>query len=203
MFLRFGNIADVSTMPREQAAVIKYQREDDARKALEAKTVPFHQVKIELSVAGKVHSFEEDARQEAERKEIMEKKMAQRQKVTDRKKQVQQNLTLLLTALLELKSLATSEESKALIKEKLDEVRARLDKAKNADSEDDLNTEPNHDISTDMEVSSKGTPLDMKSLGDTFKVDFSSNRPMERSQNSARFPTPTSFPYVSSTSPTL
>jgi uncharacterized protein (UPF0305 family) len=122
----------------------------------------------------KVHSFEEDARQEAERKEIMEKKMAQRQKVTDRKKQVQQNLTLLLTALLELKSLATSEESKTLIKEKLDEVRARLDKAKNADSEDDLNTEPNHDISTDMEVSIKGTPLDMKSLGDTFKVNFSS-----------------------------
>jgi hypothetical protein len=168
---RFGNIADVSTMPKEQLAVIKYQREDDAKKAFECKEILFNQTKIELHLAGKIHSFAEDIKKEAELRKLRDEVKKEQKALSEAKRLIQQNLTNQLSVHLELKQLITDEATKALLKSSLDAVKAKLHEAKDASNLEALAKFKGEEESTLLHVSRKdGQKVDLKSLNDALKV---------------------------------
>jgi len=173
-FQRFGNIVNVSALPKEKSAVIKYQREFDAKKAFECKDIPFNQSKIEIVYGGKVHSFEEDIRIEAEQRKQREDLKKARDALNEAKKGRQQNLTNLLNVHLELKQLVKDESKLEKLKEGLEKVRHELTELKNVTKLEELNFQPEKEHSTHMCISRKdGQKVDLKSINEAFKVSRS------------------------------
>lgn len=168
---RFGNIVNVSTIPKEKSAMVKYQREIDAKKAFECKEIPFNQPKIEIVHAGKVHSFEEDIRIEAEQRKQREEAKKARFLLQEAKKGHQQNLTNLLNIHLELKHLVTDETMMEKLKESLEQVKHKLAELKNVENVEDLGTEEVKPQTTQMQVSRRDSlKVDLKSINEVFKV---------------------------------
>lgn len=180
-------------MPREQIAVVKYQREDDARKAFECKEVLFNKPNIELLLAGKVHSFAEDIRKEEELRKKRDEEKKEQKGITDAKKFAQQNLTNQLTVHMELKQLVTDEDKKAQLKLSLDAVKAKLHEVKDASSREELAKFDAAEEITTLHVARKdGLKVDFKSLNDALKVEQPLPRATERSKSSAWTETPPS-----------
>lgn len=168
---RFGNIVNVSTIPKERSATVKYQREIDAKKAFECKEIPFNQPKIELVLGGKVHNFEEDIRIESEQRKQREESKKTRNALNEAKKGHQQNLTNLLNVHLELKHLVTGEVKIEHLKDSLEKVKHELSELKNVTILEDLSSTIVKEHSTQMFVSRRDDQkVDLKSINETFKV---------------------------------
>lgn len=161
----------MSTHPKEQIAVIKYQREEDARKAFECKEVLFNQPKIELLLARKVHSFAEDIKKEEELRKRRELEKKEQKAVAETKRLIQQNLTNQLYVHMELKQLISEEATKVKLKTSLDAVKAKLHEVKDASSMEVLSRFNCSEDATTLHVSRKdGHKVDLKSLNETLKV---------------------------------
>lgn len=158
-------------------AVVTYIKDEDARKAFVAKTIPFDLVKLELHLAGEAHIFADDIRKEEEARRVKEELRELKRKLDLAKTAVQTNLTFRLKMLLQLKSEVLEEEMAGRIKLVLERTKEELKKAKDAEKIEDLKdfSRKEPDITMVVKVT-EGDRVELKNLNETFRVGVVSAR---------------------------
>lgn len=172
----------MSTIAKEKAAVITYQKEEDARKAFLGRDIPFNQTNLELYLAGEAHKFADDIKKEEEERRAKAELKEARTRLENARKTIQTNLTLRLKILLVLKAELGSEGTRDKIQNALEETKKEIQTVRDASKVADLERFHQKPYDTAIRVQlSEGSKPDLKQLNETFKVFLRSVQEVWRS----------------------
>lgn len=172
----------MATLPKEQTAVVSYQREEDAQKAFECKTVLFNNMQIELHLAGKVHSYVEDARLKEEQRKVAEVQRNAKKRLLEVKTSIQKNLTVRLTMLLAAKGLVTEGEAKKTVQTELETLKQEMESVKKNEDYDDLLEKTETEFNLSLRISmANGERPELKALNEALRVGSDESRNMVES----------------------